>query len=109
MQYRVRMKGKKELLFLCVYSSTACFKHKRASDVQPLITRTTQISDATSQPSQLRIFPVRESGHAVMDNLRDQLYSTGQETQSAPIGDFGTGKWGAIIAGYILSPCAGRV
>lgn len=44
-----------------------------------------------------------------MDNLRDQLYSTGQETQSAPIGDFGTGKWVQSLRVHSFSLCRTRL
>ncbi|KAK0443357.1 Dyp peroxidase [Desarmillaria tabescens] len=101
----VGMKKKKELFFFFGIQNAAHFKHKLASDIQPLITSTTQILNVTTQPLTAVNVAFSQSGLSTLgitDNLGDQFYSMGQEADSAAIGDPGTGKWVTPFAGISI-------
>ncbi|KAK0186269.1 fungal peroxidase [Armillaria mellea] len=98
----VGMKKKKELFFFFGIQNATDFKSKLVTDIHPLITSTTQILDVTTQPLTAVNIAFSQSGLTALgitDDLGDQFYSTGQEADSAAIGDPGTGSWVQSFAG----------
>ncbi|KAK0438820.1 Dyp peroxidase [Armillaria borealis] len=92
----VGMKKKKELFFFFRIQNAAQFKRKLASDIQPLITSTTEILDVTTQPLTAVNLAFSHTGLTaldIIDNLGDPFYAIGQEADSGAIGDPGTSKW----------------
>lgn len=98
----IGMKKKKEVFYFFQINNPASFKKKLKIFIAPFITSTAQLLSTNTQPIVALNVAFSFTGLTalnVTDDLGDPLFTQGQFSQAAVLGDPGTGNWVSAFAG----------